>query len=112
MAVPQNFDVAEFQTLSVTSTSGNVKFTTTNAAAASDCFVENTGLKGCSIVFGLGSTAPTAVQVGAAAGLKQIYIAAGLAITLKKDAAIFVAAICEGSDTTTLMVHAGQGGVT
>lgn len=112
MAVPQNFKCIEFQPLSVTNASANVQFTKAESSAAPDCFVENYGTKGCSIVFGAAKTAPTAVQIGSAAGTTQIYIAAGLAITLKKDAATFVAAITEGSDTTSLALHAGYGGVT
>lgn len=110
MAVPQNFACAEFRALSVTNTSGNVQFTTAAAFSSPDLFVENYGAKGCSIAFG--STAPTAVVIGSAGGTNQIYIAAGLAITVKKGAATYIAAICEGSDSTSLALHAGTGGVT
>ena len=115
MSIPQNFRVVEQQQLTVSNSgasgSQSVQFTTAAAKAAPDLWVKNaiTGSKACQIALGAGTSAPTAVVDASALGTTQMKAMAGESFLMKKDAATYVAAICEGSDTTTLYLFAGYG---
>jgi hypothetical protein len=109
MSIPSNFNVLEQQVLSVTSTSANVQFTkaATASNAGDQCFIFNNGTKACQVAIGYGSN--TAVQDGAADGTSQIKVGAGIGVLVRLNGARWIAAITEGSDTTTLYCHRGDG---
>ena len=110
MSIPQNFRTVEQRVLAVTATTGNVGFTKTAPAGqgTDDLLVENAGTKNCQLALGFNSSLSAVVNSNAG-GTSQTKILAGSIVMLKKDAATYVAAICEGSDTTTLYLHAGKG---
>lgn len=108
MATIQNFECIEQQPLSVTSTSGNVHFTNAKSEGAPDCMVANYGTKGCQVVFG-SSSSTTAVATSSAAGTNQVYIPAGAIMVVRKSGSTYAAAICDGSDSTTIAFHTGTG---
>lgn len=109
MSIPQNFTTLEQQVISATSTSSSVQFTSGKGAKgnAIDLLLCNGGSKNCQIAIGF--TAPTAVQDASASGTTQIKLLAGAYVMVRKDQNEYVAAITEGSDTTTVYCMAGFG---
>jgi|ERR1700693_2460277 len=110
MAIPQNFACVEQQVLSVTSTSASVTFANVKNAAfnAKDLLISNGGTKACQVLIGTGTL--TAVQDASAGGTAQLKILSGEVRACPKGNNLTIAAITEGSDTTTLYLEAGQGG--
>lgn len=107
MGTWNNFKCLEQRPLAVTSSSGGVAFTNANSAAAPDIMIVNYGTKGCQVKFG--TTTATAVATASAGGTDQVYIAGGVVMTIGKGGANYVAAICDGSDSTNLALHIGYG---
>ena len=105
----RNFATAELQILSVTGTSAGGSFATGPGINATDCMVYNGGSNGAYLVFSTAAS-PTALNNGGgASGTPTTYCAAGAYIVLQKGPAANFAAICDGSSTTTLYLHAGRG---
>lgn len=101
--------------LAVTSTSTGTpiqtKGSTTNTAAnnnATQRLISNAGDKGCFLAW---SVASNVVAVAPVAGTPAngIYIAAGAVMVLTFQPNAYFAAICAGSDTTTLYLSPGEG---
>lgn len=112
MAIPQNFDTVEQQVLSVSNSgasgSQTATFTTALAKNRNDLKIVNGGSKACQVL--IGNAPITAVADGSAGGTAQLKVLSGEVIAVKKGEFTSVAAICEGTDTTTLYLHAGTGG--
>lgn len=107
MSIPQNFTSVEQRSLSVTSTSGAVQFTNKDAAAQPDILLTNYGTKGCQVAFGANTL--TALNTAGAGGSQQVYVPGGAVMTIGKGAATWMAAICDGADTTNLIALIGRG---
>lgn len=114
MSIPQNFNVVEQRTISVTNNGSNtgIQFTVKAPAGVgtNDCLVMNTGPKGCQLLFAATLALAEAVaQSASAGGTPQYYVPSGAIMTLFKGANQFAGAVCDGSDTATLILHSGQG---
>lgn len=94
------FQPVETKTISATSTTASASFTAGTGVQAQQMIVSNVGSKEAFIRFGVG--AQTALTT-------DFSVPAGAIMTLTKGLADTVAAICAGSDTTTLRLSAGNG---
>lgn len=103
----QQFNCVEQMGQSVTSTAGRVTFTSDEGIQALDLMVINLGTKGCQIR--VGDSTVTAVNTASADHTRQYYIPPSTVIIVGKASSSSVSAICDGSDTTTLALHAGRG---
>lgn len=104
--IPAPFLCAEQQPLSVTSTSGNVTFSSIDQGKWPHVRVVNYGSKGIQF----NPAGSTAVATSSAAGAQQVYIGAGedVIFTRPTQGAV-MSAICDGSDSTLIAIHIGQG---
>lgn len=98
--------------LSVTATSGNVKFALPASWKNTDCIITNSGTKTAFFAFGLGSST-TAQVPGTSGTLNATPILAGAILTMQKNYGDVqndtCAAICGGADSTTLYFTSIQG---
>lgn len=107
-----NSQFGETVPLSVTSTSANVTFYLPASALNYDCIVTNAGTKVAFINFGIGSST-TATVPGTNGTTGAMPILPGAIYTFQKSSDAIktdtCAAICGGSDTTTLYFTSVQG---
>lgn len=112
--IPQNFNVVEQQTIAVdndgTDTGATFSVKPPAGVSTNDALVMNTGTKGCQLLFASTlAKAEAVVQSASANGTAQYYVPAGAIMTLWKGTNQFAGAVCDSSDTTTLIILAGQG---
>lgn len=107
-----NSQPGETVPLSVTATSSNVAFALAASAKNYDVIVVNAGTKTAFLAFGNTSTT-TAVVPGTTGTIGATPILAGAIYTLQKNTDAvqnnYCAAICGGTDTTTLYFTSVQG---
>lgn len=105
----RKFSCFEQQPQAVTSTaSAALQFTTVGGKSAKMALIVNYGAKGCQVAFG--GSGVVAVATASAAGTTQYYIPANTVVMVEKAEAQYFSAICDGSDSTSIIVHAGEGG--
>lgn len=106
-----NAQPGETVPLSVTATSGSVAFALASSKLNADIVVYNAGTKTAFIAFGDGAT--TAVVPGTSGTVNATPILAGAIMTFQKNTDALkcdtCAAICGGSDTTSLYFTSIQG---
>lgn len=115
--MPQINQITPFQTveqrkLAVSNAGGTGSASVTFTNKQDDSFlVSNIGTKGAQCK--LGTTSATAVVSGGGAGADgtdQFYLPAGaIRVVYKTPGVDTVAAICDSTDTTTLIIEAGRG---
>lgn len=111
--IPAPFFSAEQQPLSVTATSANVTFSSKNASQWPHVRIVNYGSEGCQVNIG----GATAVATGSAAGTAgTYYVGAGEDVIFTRQAAEssvpvsnVMSAICDGSNSTTIVIQIGIG---
>lgn len=102
MRVAAFSDTAATATLSVTATTGSVTFNVNATAPSPHARVYNQGTKDCYIKFG--NSAVTAA-------VTDMPVKAGSTFVFNCHGQKYIAAICGGTDTTTLLITPGEGGI-
>ena len=95
----QGFTPSQTQSISVTSSSGSATFTAAGINTT-QLRIANTGLKTAFVTWGVGAQTATTSMMPILPNTIELF---------NKGVADTVAAICAGSDTTTLYVTAGEG---